>query len=214
MYNIKRGLIVSVQDTIAMHEQLIMVSLSDAVAVRTALGNLQNSAVSDCPVIGLTKRYINGKNIITPSSDDVDELLAYYSDYIAVELSGYGMPLYELEKLLIDKKCAGKIICDIHRLDNALQAQEMGASAVTTALSGYRGKNRCNQFDPPDLKLVEKCVEKLDIPVIAEGRYWTIEQIEEAFKLGAHSVCVGAAITRPDLIAKRFIERIKKCISI
>ena len=39
-----------------------------------------------------------------------------------------------------------------------------------------------------------------------EGRIWEPEQVDKAFEIGAHSVVIGSAITRPQLITKRFIE--------
>ena len=56
-------------------------------------------------------------------------------------------------------------------------------------------------------KRVEKLVKNLDCPIILEGRIWEPKEVEKAFQLGAHSVVIGSAITRPQLITKRFIER-------
>ena len=41
------------------------------------------------------------------------------------------------------------------------------------------------------------------IPILAEGRYWERHQVKTAFDLGAYSVVVGSAITRPHLITER-----------
>ena len=43
-------------------------------------------------------------------------------------------------------------------------------------------------------------------PVILEGRIWEPKEVKKAFELGAHSVVIGSAVTRPHLIVKRFIE--------
>jgi N-acylglucosamine-6-phosphate 2-epimerase len=44
------------------------------------------------------------------------------------------------------------------------------------------------------------------IPVFLEGRIWEPKEVKHAFELGAYSVVIGSAITRPHLITKRFIE--------
>ena len=59
----------------------------------------------------------------------------------------------------------------------------------------------------PDFELLKKLVKNLDCPVILEGRIWEPFEADKAFELGAHSVVIGSAITRPQLITKRFCER-------
>ena len=47
------------------------------------------------------------------------------------------------------------------------------------------------------------------IPVIAEGRINTPEDLKSVYDIGVYSAVVGSAITRPQLIAKKFIDIIK-----
>lgn len=80
---------------------------------------------------------------------------------------------------------------------------------VSTTLAGY------TQFSPlkgdgPDFELLEELVKSVKIPVVLEGRIWEPEQIDKAFKIGAHCVVIGSAITRPQLITKRFVQRKEK----
>ena len=77
---------------------------------------------------------------------------------------------------------------------------------LSTTLSGY------TQFSPlkndgPDFELLENLVKSVKVPVVLEGRIWTPEEVDKAFELGAHCVVIGSAITRPQLITKRFIFR-------
>ena len=60
----------------------------------------------------------------------------------------------------------------------------------------------------PDFDLVEKLAGNIKAPVILEGRIWEPDEVKKAFSLGAHSVVIGSAITRPQLITKRFTEGI------
>ncbi|MFN4152976.1 MAG: N-acetylmannosamine-6-phosphate 2-epimerase, partial [Candidatus Sericytochromatia bacterium] len=41
-----------------------------------------------------------------------------------------------------------------------------------------------------------------------EGKIWEPHQVKESFDRGSYAVVVGSAITRPQLIAKRFSEAI------
>jgi len=54
---------------------------------------------------------------------------------------------------------------------------------------------------------LEALVKETDRPVVLEGRIWEPWQVDKAFELGAHCVVIGSAITRPQLITKRFINR-------
>ena len=64
-----------------------------------------------------------------------------------------------------------------------------------------------NNLETPDFELLKNLVQELDCPIILEGRIWNVEEVDKAFDLGAHSVVIGSAITRPQLITKRFCER-------
>ena len=59
------------------------------------------------------------------------------------------------------------------------------------------------------LNCLKQLTNQVDIPVILEGRIWEPEQVDKAFELGAHCVVIGSAITRPQLITKRFVFRNK-----
>jgi len=62
--------------------------------------------------------------------------------------------------------------------------------------------------DGPDINLVAKLAKNCSIPVIAEGKYHTPEQVIEALDNGATSVVVGGAISRPQQITARFVKAI------
>ena len=95
---------------------------------------------------------------------------------------------------------------DISTLDEGLACERMGVDILSTTLSGY------TQYSPlknnePDFELLENLVKKTSKPVVLEGRIWKPEEVTKAFEIGAHCVVIGSAITRPQLITKRFIQR-------
>jgi N-acylglucosamine-6-phosphate 2-epimerase len=58
------------------------------------------------------------------------------------------------------------------------------------------------------LDLVTRLAAQSKIPVIAEGRYHTPEQVRQALENGALAVVVGGAITRPRQITERYVQAI------
>lgn len=54
------------------------------------------------------------------------------------------------------------------------------------------------------MELVRELVAKVKIPVFAEGRINTPEDIKTVMQAGAYAPIVGSAITRPQLITAKF----------
>ncbi len=150
------------------------------------------------PIIGLTKSsFSDGTVYITPTYEDAIELIHSGADFVAMDATNR-CKYKELEKATNQ----GNIIGDISNFKEALVAIESGCCALTTALSGYTSD--CNKQTEPDYSLVHELVESFpSIPILAEGRYWENSQVKKAFNLGAYSVVVGSAISRPHLITER-----------
>ena len=98
-------------------------------------------------------------------------------------------------------------MADISTLEEGINCAKLGVDVLSTTLSGYTTQSPI-EGDGPDFKLLEALVKETDKPVILEGRIWEPEQINKAFELGAHAVVIGSAITRPQLITKRFINNV------
>lgn len=165
----------------------------------------------DLPVIGLTKPAVipaNWKEIvyITPSIKDTLELIKAGADIVAFD--GTQRPhedctIDEIIKYVhINQRLA---MADISTTEEGILAEKAGADLISTTLSGYT-QNSPNEGDGPDFELLENLVKNVKAPVVLEGRIWTPEQVQEAFRLGAHCVVIGSAITRPQLITKRFVQ--------
>ncbi len=168
----------------------------------------------DLPVIGLTKPNIipvNWKEIvyITPTIKEVIELVEAGADIIAVDGTQRQRPnnekLQDLIKFIhINKKLA---MADISTTEEGIKAQKAGADILSTTLAGYTLESAKSPNALPDFELLKELVEQTDIPVVLEGRIWEPEQVDKAFEIGAHCVVIGSAITRPQLITKRFVFR-------
>ncbi len=164
------------------------------------------------PVIGITKPDKLPDNwmevvYITPSIQDAKGLIEAGADIIALDATLRPRPNESLEELVKYIKQHNKLImADISTYEEGVNAQKLGFDIISTTLSGYT-KHSKQDLKTPDFELLEKLVKNLNTPIILEGRIWEPYEVTKAFNLGAHSVVIGSAVTRPKLITKRFIER-------
>ena len=167
--------------------------------------------ISDIPVIGITKPDVIPQNFkeivyITPILDDVMKLIEAGADIIAFDctLRPRKTPLKEMIKYIhINKRIA---MADISTLEEGIEATKLGVDIISTTLAGYTLES-ADSPEGPDFPLLEALVKETKVPVVLEGRIWTPEDVDKAFSLGAHAVVIGSAITRPQLITKRFVQR-------
>lgn len=170
----------------------------------------------DVPVIGLTKPNIIPKNwkeivYITPTVKDVIELIQAGADIVAFDGTQRKRPDNEkIEDLIkyihINKRLA---MADISTLEEGIAAQKAGADILSTTLAGYTLESANSPSNEPDFELLKKLVKHTNLPVVLEGRIREPEQVDKAFESGAHCVVIGSAITRPQLITRRFVFRRK-----
>lgn len=175
--------------------------------------DVKNAKTLGVPVIGLTKPDglpENWKEIvyITPTLKEVNELIDAGADVVAFDGTRRPRPNNcTLQEIVSRVKSANRYaMADIANYDEAMYCAELGVDIISTTLSGYTQES-LSDSDTPDFELLQKIVENTDVPVILEGRIWEPSQVDKAFELGAHCVVIGSAITRPQLITKRFIER-------
>ena len=167
----------------------------------------------DVPVIGLTKPDIIPSNwqeivYITPTLKEVIELVKAGADIIAFDGTMRERPNgAKLEELIKYVKINNRVsMADISTLEEGLNAEKLGANILSTTLSGYTQFSQ-NRGNGPDFELLKQLVDNTNLPVVLEGRIWEPEEVDKAFELGAHCVVIGSAITRPQLITKRFVQR-------
>ncbi|MBB6735165.1 N-acetylmannosamine-6-phosphate 2-epimerase [Cohnella zeiphila] len=214
----KKGLIVSCQAAPEdpLYGAEMMVRMAVAAEQGGAIG-IRSNGYNDIkaikqsvnvPVIGLIKRKISGSDIyITPELEDVEAILEAGADIVALDLTDRE-DRYAKGKKLIERvhQAGARVMADISVAEEGLAAERLGADYVSTTLSGYTPYSP--QSERPDLKLVEALGGKLSVPLIAEGRIWSADDAVTALASGAEYVVVGTAITRPQLVTKRFVDRI------
>lgn len=179
-------------------KDIIKQSNPSAIRLEGLSGIAQARPVFGGKIIGCLKK---GRHI-TPYHEMGYHLVRSGADYVASGAIEQGDP-FEVDKMV---KGGIKVIADIATFENAEIAKEFGCVAISTTLSGYV-EQECCAFDEPDFGLIVNC-KTLGIPVIAEGRFWSAEQVKEAFRCGADAVCIGKAITDIGLKVKYYQENI------
>lgn len=214
----KRGLIVSCQAQPGdpLFGEGIMARLALAAEQAGAIGIRANGIkditeikkIVSLPVIGLIKRDIPGSDVfITPTMEEVDALLEAGADIVAIDVTDRENRLLVAKQMIDHIHGRGRLVmADISTFDEGVKAEALGADLVSTTLSGYTTLSHGQ--DGPDLELVKALHAALNVPLAAEGRIWSPEEAVLALENGADYVVVGSAITRPQLIAQRYAERV------
>ena len=167
--------------------------------------------ITDKPIIGLLKKDVAGFEVyITPDFASIEEIVAAGADYIALDVTHRPRPV-PLEELFKAIHAHGKkVFADCATLQDATRAAALGADVVSTTMAGYTPETEAFKTPEPDFALLEQICRIVNIPVVAEGRFWIPEQVAKAFSLGASGVVVGTAITNPRDITKRFVAALTK----
>lgn len=168
---------------------------------------------TNLPIIGIIKKGYEGyEQYITVTMEEIDQLVKAESDIIALDCTLRdrvdGRSVAELIKAIKEKYPEIILMADISNYEEGINAWKAGIDIVGTTLSGYTSYTV--KSEEPDFKLIEDLAKNIDIPVIAEGRIHKPEQAVKALDLGAYSVVVGGAITRPLEITTRFADAISK----
>ena len=158
------------------------------------------------PILGIDKVGDPSGVFITPDADCAARIAAAGAEVIAMDGTlrprPDGRPLRD-HVAEIRSRLDVELMADVDSLEAGVAAREAGVDLVATTLSGY---TRGQVPDGPDVRLVEELTNALDCPVIAEGRYWTADDIRAGFAAGAYAIVVGTAITNPMAITRRLVE--------
>ena len=182
-----------------------------AVAIRAqSVADIEEiRAVAQLPVIGLIKQnYADSPIYITPTMREVEALIGTGCEMIALDMTDRERPQKTDVRDLVARIHAAHrlVLADISTYEEGMKAQELGVDAISTTLSGYTPYSP--QLAGPDYELMCRLAQDASIPVFAEGRINTPEDLRSAMQTGVFGAIVGSAITRPQLIARRFTDAI------
>lgn len=216
-----RGLIVSCQayEGEPMFGAHIMAAMAKAAEEGGAVAIRANSppdiaairAVTHLPIIGLYKLYTPGSDVyITPTRESAAAIARAGCDVLAIDATprprASGEMLAQLVAFIRDE-LRKPVMADCSCLEDAQMAESLGIEYIGTTMAGYTAHGR-PITNGPDLDFVRELAAAVHTPIIAEGRFHLPEQVAQALALGAHAVCIGGAITRPQDITRRFVRAI------
>jgi len=220
---IKGKLVVSCQalDDEPLHSDFIMSRMALAAMQGGAAGIRANSVVDvqairatvTLPVIGIIKRdYPDSEVYITATMQEVDELMTAGPQMIALDATLHRRPgelqLAALVQQIRQKYPSLLLMADIASVEEAVNAESLGFDCIGTTLHGYTPETAGYKLWQDDFAFLRQVLAECSAPIIAEGNVDTPEMAARCLTLGAHSVVVGGAITRPQQITQRFIEAI------
>ncbi len=216
-----RGLVVSCQALKGepLHSSFIMSKMALSAKEGGAIGiraNTKNDIVEikkevKLPIIGIVKKnYEDSEVYITPTIKEVEEVYESKAEIVAIDATYRKRPnnqsLREFVEEIRSKFPKIFIMADISTLEEAKIAIELNFDLISTTLCGYTKESKENNIQTLDL--VKEIVNITNIPIIAEGHISNPYEMKKAFELGAYSVVVGTAITRPREITKSFIKEV------
>lgn len=220
---IKNGLIVSCQARAGwpMHGPHIMSAFAKAaeeggaVGIR-ATGKDNIHAIKkqvNLPILGINKVFDENYEVyITPTYDSAKEILDEGVDIIALDATQRERPNEETFESIILKIRQNYpdtlIMGEISTIEEAMKIKDLDIDLISTTLSGYTDQSQ--EVKGFNSKLIKDLNDSLDIPIIAEGKIENPDEALLALKNGAWAVVVGTSITRPEIITKRYVEKLMK----
>lgn len=222
--SLKRELIVSCQalENEPLHSPFIMAKMAKAAWEGGAKGIRANSTVDiaaikkevDLPVIAIIKRdYPESEAFITPTMREIEELMTVHPEIIALDATHSSRPDGETLAVFFAKIKKDypnqKLMADCSTIEEMVAADQMGFDYIGTTLVGYTKQSAGDRIEEDDFAIIRKALQKVRHPIIAEGNIDTPEKVKRVLELGVFSVVVGSAITRPQLITKKFVSAVE-----
>ena len=223
--DVKGQLIVSCQalPDEPLHSSFIMSRMAVAAKEAGAAGLRANSVVDiqaiqdevDLPIIGIAKvDYDDSPVYITPTMKEMRAVAATGVAVVATDVTGQKRPgnvqLADLVKEFRQEFPDTLLMADTASLDNVREANKLGFDLIGTTMHGYTPDTEGLNIADNDFEYLKEVLKLSDAPVVCEGKINRPEKARRVLDLGAHTVVVGGAITRPKQIAEEFIAEIDK----
>nr|WP_312693311.1 N-acetylmannosamine-6-phosphate 2-epimerase [Caproiciproducens sp.] len=204
-----------------LHSSFIMGRMARAAKEGGASGIRANSVEDikeikknvDLPVVGIIKRnYDDSQIYITPTMKEIDELMKAAPDIISTDATNRIRPgnltLDDFYIQVREKYPDQLLLADCSTVDEMLHADKLGFDFVSPTLVSYTEDSKDLKIETNDFDFLRTIIGKVKAKVIAEGNIDTPEKAKRVIELGCYCVVVGSAITRPQLITKKFAQAV------
>lgn len=162
--------------------------------------------VTSLPIVGLIKRRIPDSDVfISPTLEDIADVAGTGAEVIAFDATKRTRPV-PVQRMLERIHAHGKLaMADISSFEEGLEAWKLGSDFVATTLFGYTTDTEMHE--EPGFELISR-LQRAGARVVAEGHIRTPAQAAEAVRMGAFTVTVGSAISRPELLTEWFSDAV------
>jgi putative N-acetylmannosamine-6-phosphate epimerase len=169
-------------------------------------GNTNVTAVrqtTNLPIIAIHKSYTaDEKVLITGDHTSIPSLIEAGANIVAFDATERERPS-TLNKIITTIHQHGALaLADIRTLDDVKRCMDLNVDAIATTLSVWDLPDYV-----PDIQLIQHIKEITDLPIIAEGNFWSPEDVKQALDAGAYSVVIGSAVTRPWRITEYYVQK-------
>lgn len=202
-----------------LHSSFIMGRMALAAKEGGAQGIRANSvadikeikSVVDLPIIGIIKQnYGDHPVYITPTMKEVSALVECGVDIIAMDATENDRPdgtkFDDLFRQCKNRYPEQKWMADCSTLAEMLHADQLDFDFIGTTLIGYTEQSKGDKVDADDFAIARQAIAQCEHPVICEGNIDTPAKAQRVISLGSYGVVVGGAVTRPQLITKKFSQ--------
>lgn len=171
------------------------------------------------PIVGIYKDFPDGDPLdhvfITSTFEQAKAVIDAGADILGIDCTiRKSRGLSELSELLGKIKESYPdmpIMADLATAEEGIAlAESKMVDIISTTLNGYTRESLGQKEKTPNVRMVRELKKYTALPVNAEGRIWTPEDLECVLDAGADMVTIGTAITRPHLITERFMEKFRQ----
>lgn len=223
--DVKNQLIISCQalPDEPLHSSFIMARMARAAKQAGAAAIRANSVVdiqaiqdeTGLPMIGIAKvDYPDSPVYITPTMKEMRAIAATGVAVVACQVTGQKRPhdeqLSEIVTQFRQEFPDTLLMADTDTFENAQVADQLGFDMIGTTMRGYTPASEGLNIADDDFAYLKQLLEFTKTPIVVEGRIDTPTKMRRALDLGAHTVVVGSAITRPLVIATEFMKALPK----
>ncbi len=163
----------------------------------------------ELPIIGLIKREYPGSPVyITPTRKEVKALIASSCHVIALDATlrprPKGATFEELVAYIRDNSDKA-VMADCATDEDALAADALGVDYISTTMRSYTADTA--GFTIPDPGFCARLLRNVkNATVVAEGGINSFAALRSVLDSGVEHVIIGAAITRPQVITREFVN--------